>query len=917
MNGRTDFRSNYIRTKTRAPAPAAELIDRPRLMELLPRAASARLVLLQAPAGYGKTSLLQQWASRLMQQNGRIAWFTPDPGDRDPKIFLDYLVHALEGAGHTVEESLRPLVLRESFYTWQVVATHLANSLVGISSPLYLIIDDLQHLRGSEALECLRYLIESTPPELHFVLSSREDPGIPLGRLRALGHVFELRTADLRFAGQETASYFATRGHTQLSGERLAALENRTEGWIVGLKLLSMAMQWNRDEAISAPTISGEHREIADFFAEDVLARQPADVQEFLLRTCVLDRLCPTLCDSLPGVRGSRALIDRCDAGGLFLVALDQTRTWYRYHSLFAEFLRRQLTDRFPGLADALQVEASRWLEQAGFHIEAFDYALKGRNPIRAAEILDSQCDAMWSAGRQQIIQTLAERLPPHVQALYPRIMLAMAWRLVACWKVSQAQHLVDVCRARLAEMEATLPDSNRRDLRHRILHRESQIALHLYQLDEVEQLSRQLLEELGTSDDDPYLRASVLVSLQYAQREQFQLGNTQRMIEQSREAMMRAGFSQGLVFHSAHTGPSFLLAGRVQEAAQTLTHGLQIARDLTGHGSSLGAVVALHLAQLHYECNDIASCTQLMDEYFHPDEPVGMADQLVAGWITFSRLARLRGDNATALDSLRDASDFAERHSATRLRLVSGAEYVRVLLRLGRPDDAAQYARRIGLARKLGQPPARGRLNTADSAQALAWCRLAASQDKLAEALAVARRWRAHVTTAEAVHPAVEWGILVSELLLLSDDRKAAQRSLWQAVVQAAPANFSRAFLDAGEPIGQLLDKMVIGEAKLQDTTEAFIRRLSADFSEQRGAPAGRPSAEPIDKAPLVGRLSTRELEIVVLAGSGMLNKQISEKLGLTEGTVKWYLQQVFDKLGVRDRGRAATKARQLGLIS
>lgn len=916
MNGPTDFRSIYIRTKTRVPARAPELIDRPRLMDSLARAAPAKVVLIQAPAGYGKTSLLQQWTARLSEQGARIAWFTADAGDRDPKVFLNYLVQALEGAGHSVADALRPLVVAESFYTWQVVATHLANSLVGMGAPVYLFIDDLQHVRDSEALECLRYLMESTPPELHFVLSSREDPGIPLGRLRALGHLFELRTAELRFAATETAAYFETRGHTQLSSERLAALESRSEGWIVGLKLLSMAMQWNREERFDGAALSGENREIADFFAEDVLARQPHDVQEFLLRTCVLERLCPALCDSLPGINGSRELIDRCDARGLFLVALDQTRTWYRYHSLFADFLRRQLNDRFPGLADTLQVEASRWLEDAGFYVEAFDYALRGRNPIRAAEILDARCDSMWSAGRQQAVQALAERLPPHVQALYPRIMLALAWRLVACWKVGQARQLVDVCRARLSQMHPDENDAAARSLRHRILHRESQIALLLYRLDDVERLSRQLLESIGSDNQDPYLKASVLLSLQYALREQFQLGDCARLIEESREVMSRAEFSQGLVFHSAHAGPTHLLAGRVHEARRTLTAGLEVARDLTGPGSSLGAVVALNLAQLLYECNELEGCRNLMEEYFHSDEPVGYAGQLVAGWITSSRLARVRGDSAAALAILRDAEELAERYSATQLRLVAGAEHVKLLLRMGKPDDAAQHARRIGLARKLEQPAARGRLNTADSAQALAWCRLAASQDRVGDALAVARRWRAHVTTAGAVHAAVEWGVMVSELLVLSEDRKAAQRSLWQTVLQAAPAGFSRVFLDEGEPVASLLDRMATGEPKPQDPADAFLRRLIADFGSSRDDSRRLPP-EPLEKTSMIGRLSTRELEIVVLAGAGMLNKQISEKLGLTEGTVKWYLQQVFDKLGVRDRSRAAAKARQLGLIS
>jgi LuxR family maltose regulon positive regulatory protein len=649
-----------------------------------------------------------------------------------------------------------------------------------------------------------------------------------------------------------------------------------------------------------------------------VFARQPHEVQEFLLRTCILERLSPALCDSLPGVRDSRDLLDRCDAGGLFLVGLDHTRTWYRYHSLFTDFLRRQLNDRLPGLAGELHVAASRWLEEAGFHIEAFEYALRGSNAIRAAEILDRQCNAMWSAGRQQVIQSMAERLPPHVQALYPRIMLALAWRLIACWKIDQAQQLIAVCQARLAEVKQESPETTAgRNLRHRILHRESQIALHLYQLDDVERVSRQLLEEIRDTDDDPYFKASVLVTLQYAQREHFQLANTHRLIEQSRETLQRTGFSHGIVFHSAHAGPSYMLAGRVQEATRTLTEGLKIARDLTGRGSSLGAIVALHLAQLMYDRNDLEGATELMEEYFHPDEPVGVADQLVAGWITHARLVRLRVGLEASLEALGEAADFAERHSATRLRLVAAAEYVRVLLRLGRPDDAARYAKRVGLGRKFEHPSGRGRLTTADSAQGLAWCRLAAAQDRIAEALVVARRWRAHVTTVEAVHAAVEWGVLVSELLVLSGDHKGAQRSLSQAIAQAAPARFSRAFLDEGEPIALLLPRMVSAEPQPGDAADTFIREMLSDLGGPCSDSPLAPALEPIDRSAVAGRLSTRELEILTLAGSGQLNKQISEKLGLTEGTVKWYLQQVFDKLGIRNRARAAVKARQLGLIT
>ncbi len=913
----TDHQTVYTRVKTRLPAPAAELIERPRLLATLRQSADAKLTLVQAPAGYGKTSLLQQWGAQLNEGGAEVAWLTLDQDEREPRVFLSYLMHALEEAKHSIDEPLRSVIASESMYSWKVVATHLANSFVGASTPIHFFLDDVQYLRDSPALKCLQHLLESTPAELRFVLSSREDPGILLGRLRAIGRVFELRAKDLRFAREETIEYFAKQGHAPLTSTQLTALESRAEGWIVGLKLLSMAMRWNPQEALSAQTVSGEQRQIADYFAEDVLARQPAELGDFLLRTCILDRLCPALCDALPGVRESRSFIDLCDAGGLFLLSLDQTRTWYRYHPLFGDFLRRQLSDRSPGLAEELCVAASRWLEQAGFHSEAFEYALKGKDPIRAAEILDAQCDTMWSAGRQQLIQTLASRLPPHVQALYPRILLAIAWRLVAQWEIDEAKALVAVSRARVSEMERATPDAPAvRSLRRRVLHRESQIAHHLYQLESVERISRQLL-----TDNDPtdhYLTASVSLTLQYAQREQYELAEMHRLLEMSRVAMQQTGFSHGLVFHAAVAGPSYFLAGRVREAIQVLTRGLEIARDLTGAGSSLGSVVGLHLAQVFYECNDIEAATELMHEYFRVSEDLGILDQIVAGRLTHSRLARLRGDFTTALETLSEAAEFAERHSMQRLKLASCAEHVRLLLRMGRPDEAALFAKRNGLARSIEQTVARRRLTTANGAQALAWCRLAAAQDKVTDALAVARRWRAHVTTAGAIQAAVEWGVTLAELLVLAGDRRAALRALWQAVAQAAPARLARVFLDEGMPVTMLLEQMAGGGAGAEDTVQMFIRELLAS-SVHRHDRQKRPcvgSSGP-EKTVIAGRMNSRELEILAMAGSGMLNKKISEKLGLTEGTVKWYLQQVFDKLGVRDRTLAAAKARELGLIA
>lgn len=917
MSSRSANRYVHSRLKTQVPAPAGELIERPRLMAQLSQAGQAKLVLVQAPAGYGKTSLLQQWSASQARAGALLAWFTPDPDDRSANALLGYLLDALAQAGHEVGE-LAPWRVRHETCAWKIIAMQLANSFVDASRRCLVFLDEVQHLRESEALQCLRLLIEATPPQVQFVLASREQPGIPLGRLRALGQLFELRTPQLRFTSDETARYFGTREGSGPSPAQVAALQSRTEGWIVGLKLLRMVARSGAEDAFSAGVVTGEHAELVDFFAEDVLERQDPVVQEFLLRTSVLERMCAPLCDALPGVANSRSLIERCNAAGLFVVGLDGTRTWFRYHALFAEFLRRRLHDRHPGLASQLYVAASRWLEHTGFEAEAFEAALHADDALRAAQILDAQCDALWSAGRQQDLQAMAERVPPHAQALFPRLMLAVAWRRVAQWRVDEARQLVAVSRARLAEMAQALGECAQvRSIRHRILHRESQIAHHLYQLEVMEQLSHQLLSEQVGDGGDPYLRASVLLTLQYARREQFRFEGLPRCIELAREALEGTGFAQGRVFFSAACGPSFAELGRVQDARRVLSEGLTLARQMSGAGSTLGAVVALPWAALLYACNEIEPAGELLEEYFRSAPTVGTVDELVAGWLTQSRLAQLRGDFAGALESLQEAHEFAERHSVQKLRLMVVAECVKLLLRMGCPDDAAVYARRRGLAGATDQTLLRGKANSADSAQAQAWCRLLATQDRVADALVHARRWRAHLAAASAVHSTLEWDLIVAELYALSGARRAALRTVAQALKRAAPAGFSRAFLDAGTPILALIEHLADCEPRAQDPADCFARELLSASQGSADCKAGAADAEWLLHSAVAGRLTTRELEILKLAGGGMLNKRISERLGLTEGTVKWYLQQVFDKLGVRERSRAAAKARQLGLIS
>jgi LuxR family maltose regulon positive regulatory protein len=918
MTDRIELDRIYNRVKLRIPLPGRGLVARSRLIDRLEEHRHSRLTMLQAPAGYGKSILLQQWAERLRTAPGFVVWFSMDASDREATSFLAQLLLGFEEAGAPVGATLSSVLRREKYVSWQLLAATLANSLFDYDMPIHVLLDDAHYLKDAPAAECLQLLLEAAPPNLHFVVASRHDFSVPLGRARALGQVLEIRTDDLRFLPGETNEFLVNEGHVDLPIEQRRYLQERSEGWIVGLKLLSMSLRADPQQARQLVAVTGDRRQIADFFSEDVLSRQTLQLREFLLRTAVLDRFCPAMSDYVLDTSDSRTLIDEIEAAGLFLVPLDETRTWYRYQHLFAEYLIRCLEDQSRGERSRLYLKAATWLVNAGHPVEGFDYALRGNNALRAAEILEASCDSMWRAGQQEAFQRMAARVPPHIQALHPRIMLAIAWRLCMQWQLTEARNLVDVSHARIAELHAGAKSeaSELEKLSTLVAHRESQLAHANYEILRLEDQCL-LLSRTIRRTDDPYILASFYNSQQYAEREQYKLSRVGRLSELALAEIQRTGSRHNQVFHAAITGPSYLLAGRTEDAMNLLNDGLQIAEQIAGRGSPLGAVAAIPLAHVCYELNDVSRATQLMDVYL-PATNIGFVDQLVSGCVVQARLQCLAGKAAEALKTLDDAVEFARRHDINRLETVAHAESIWVLMRGGRPDDAVRHARAAGL---LGRRDADAlvqnrKVTRLDGLLATVWCRVAAIQDRLGEAVRVARFWRNLATNAGAVYEAVRWDILLSELLLISGDRMAARRSLGQAVAKAAGARLQRPFLDQGEPIAQMLLQMSAGGPDEAVYKPSFVKELVNAFRQELQHGDALEDQSRAAPAALCGRMRSREIQILELAATGMPNLQIGLKLGLTEGSIKWYLQQIFDKVGVRDRFLAVQKARELGLM-
>ena len=899
------------------PLGGSELIRRPRLQARLRDAGTARVTLVHAPAGYGKSCLLLQWLQSLEQRGVTAAYLALTPLQRDPIEFLSHLADAIHAQTGLTLPTIRLFLADESILSADLLAKRIGAKLGETGRPVFLLLDDVHYLNGSAASAALRTIIACAPPGLHVVLASRETLDIPLARLKAHGRMCEITAHDLCFLGTESAELLAQSGAGDLTDNQHAVLEQRTEGWAVGLKLAALALTSNPDRTAILNGFSGERADIWDYFIQDVVAGWGDDLETFLLKTSILDRVCAPLCDAVTERNDSRQMLDHCARAGLFLFPADDTRTWYRFHHLFRDFLVRAFNDRLPAQRAELHARASAWFLEAGLHVDAFEHALKAKDPIRAAQILDTHLDAMFDAGQARTINRLATEIPPHVQAFYPRIMLAAAWPRAWYWKFADVRHLLSACRARLADMQRlnAAPAAELAAIADLVRHREMMLAECEDDMAAVETIGAKLMPNCDHMN--PFVAGSIHSALLLSKREHYKLFETERLDASARNFLERCESPQVLIAHDAVAGTTRLMMGDTDGALAALRGGLDIAVHLSGPGAAIGATCALPLAELLFERNELDAVSELLDAYLPVATELGFVDQLICGWLTQSRLFRARGDHDAALRVLGTAGAFASHSGFDRLGLAVADERIRQLLRSGRPDEALRTARQAGIKPAAGAPIPSGKVTTRDEARAsirVSWLEL---HNRRADALALARHWRSFTAGASAPRNALRWDIRIAHLLHLDGEFRSAKRTLLRAIEIAEPCGFMRVFLDEPALLDALLPRASQDKVDPSNRLDVFAARLRAAFEDNAGHKAFHSYSVDAEPAPLGGTLTKHELQVLRLAAGGLTNHEVGDRLGMTEGSIKWHLQQIYDKLGVRRRLQAVERARHLGFIA
>ena len=451
--------ATILATKLYLPPPRPNAVLRPRLLDLLNDglAANHRLTLISAPAGYGKTALVSAWVA---SSHRPTAWLSLDEADSDPTRFLSYLIAALQTIAPQVGTGLANALSSPQPPSTEAILTALLNELAAIPDPFTLVLDDYHVLDSSAVDAALAFLIDHLPPHLHLVITTREDPRLPLPRYRARGQLTELRAADLRFSPPEAANYLNQVMGLNLSPEDIAALETRTEGWIAGLQLAALSLQGHQDAAGFIQSFTGSHRFVLDYLVEEVLQRQPAGVQRFLLRTSLLDQMCGPLCDAVlrDASLSAQETLEHLERANLFIVPLDQERRWYRYHHLFGAFLRQRLQAQAasspadPALPE-LHLRASQWYEENGSRDQAIRHALAAGDFAQAADLVELAMPAMRRTGQDATLLGWLQALPDEVVRCRPVLSAGYAGALLAA-----GQPLAAEARLRDAEQWLDAP---------------------------------------------------------------------------------------------------------------------------------------------------------------------------------------------------------------------------------------------------------------------------------------------------------------------------------------------------------------------------------------------------------------------------------------------------------------------------
>jgi LuxR family maltose regulon positive regulatory protein len=917
-----------LQTKLHIPPARPELVSRPRLIERLNEGQNSKLILISAPAGFGKTTLLAEWVRSLSEAGTTdgIAWLSLDEDDNDLARFLVYVVATLSKIEANIGKGVLNQ-LRTSPPPIEEILTFLINVMATLPGPVILVFDDYHLIEDQAIHDALAFLLARLPRQMRLVIATREDPPLALARLRARGQLTELRATDLRFTLSEAAEFLNQVMGLALLAEDMAAIEARTEGWIAGLQLAALALQGktsmhgHKDVTSFVQSFTGSHRFVLDYLVEEVLERQPESTQAFLLQTSILDRLTAPLCDAVTGLDEGQATLERLDRTNLFITPLDDDRQWYRFHHLFADLLRQQLRQTQPEQIPSLHRRASEWYEQNDLADEAIEHALQAEDLARTVSLMEAQADAAWRRGEHTKLRHWLDALSLESIRARPRLCVYHTWYLFAGGRQDEAEEALQACEraidtspdvvtgtASLAH-RVLLSARDRQTVRGRVAVIRAFIATYTGDIPAIIHHARRALDYLP--EQDLTWRRDAALALGDAQGFRGDLPSAYAARLEAAEVSQAAGDDIFYLLANLKVAITLREQGRLQRTIELCQEQLEFAsRSELMHTAVPGGFLAIW-GEVLAELGDLEGALDLVTRGMEATERGG--ESLIAGWgyLCLSRVLYSRGDMAGVISVARQMDRSTRGSQIPPWVAAEVATWnARSWLAQGKLAAASKWARQRGLS--ADDPPKQADAFDFFSLNAfVALARILLAHERWDEALGLLSRLLEAAEAGERTSKAIEILGLQALAAQAKGDTGRALEAIENAFVLAEPAGFVQTFVDEGPPMAHLLY-----EALGRGIAPAYVRRLLAAFPVAE--PEQTRSAQPrVAEFDWVEPLSERELEVLQLLAEGLTNREIAARLILSLNTVKGHTRNIYGKLGVHSRTQAVARSRALGILS
>jgi LuxR family transcriptional regulator, maltose regulon positive regulatory protein len=913
-----------LSTKLYIPPVREGAIQRQRLTEKLLSGVNhaGSTVLISGPAGFGKTTLLSEFAREVHMP---VAWLSLDEGDNDPNRFWNYLISACQSAIPGIGEAAQDLLRAPAPLPDETIPTLLINDLNSQGKPLALVLDDFHTIQNPNLQTSLLFLLEHLPQTLHLFVSTRTDPPWPLARFRARNQLIEVRAEDLRFSLEEAAEFLNHTMGLALSADAMAALEERTEGWIAGLQLTALSMQGRHDVNTFIQTFTGSHIFIAEYLIDEVLRQQSEEMQAFLLQTSILDRLCGKLCEAVTGCSDGLGKLKTLQRFNIFISPLDDEGLWFRYHHLFSDLLKARLQSSTSDTAiGKLHQNAAGWYEKNGMLAEAVEHDIAAADYAAAVQVIEAAALPMILQAHVRTIERWLEALPVRCIENNPKINMAYAWMNLLRGMPLQAAPFIDRLRIffSTAEMDSIDPS-----LRVEWLGIQCEFLIAQGHPQESRDLAIRAQNILA--DVDPNIRSMISITLAKAYQQSFDYERAAEIFQMIVQDARRSGDLTFEILGISGEAQMVLKQGRLRRTHEIASEGIQRVQS-SGKKVPFSATLYGELGQVCFHWCQFDQAGEYFRRSMETSGKSGYSDPEIYFHLMLSKICQMKGDLTGSVREIQQASQLSSLIPPAMIQESLAAQQVSVHLATDQPAAAEQLlaARGFSFSDAFSFPgliPGASITMEAgllfNSALRILLYRAKDDQNRnqLEHAIDLGELVLQGEMLSRQLPAALETLLLLSRMQAALGRPQQSQAAVIRALELAEPEGFISPFVEEGRPIAGILAELLIG-ASAERVHPVFIQQILASFAKP---PAGReaairPAAATLPHADvLVEALSARELEVLRLIAAGDSNQIIANKLVITVSAVKKHTGNIYGKLSVNSRTQAVSRARRLGLLA